>query len=224
MALSVSSIAARAMELAPDLSDTLQVDAYKADVPAAAGALSRYAPQELAIDVTGDGTTRIALSGWDRRADAFRLEYPINEGEIPAPGWTVVRSGAGWSLDLGSALGSGEKARLWYRLPHAVDVSADTTTIPDDLLEPVALLAAGVTLRRLAARYLQQRRAESLSGVELVDLRSQAREALDLAKTLDRQALELLGVIGDDAGASATAGGEDVAVEYVTPPWESIGL
>jgi len=222
MALDVSTIASRAMELAPDLSQSLQQSDYEADVPAAVAALSRYEPQELYLDVTGDGTERVQLTGWDRRARAFRLEYPIDEDEIPASGWAVVRSGAGWSLVLSSALAAGEQARLWYRLPHAVDTAAATTTVPDDLLEPVALFCAAVALRRLAARYLQSRRSETLSGVELVDLRSQAQEARDLAKELDRQALELLGVVGDDAGGQDDGG--DVAVYHVSPPWEAIGL
>jgi len=224
MALTVASVASRAMELAPDLSQTFAQADYEAEVPAAVAALSRYQPQDLSMDLTGDGTDRLDLTGWDRRASAYRLEYPVDEDEIPATGWAVVRSGAGWSLVLSSALGSGESARLWYTLPHDVATAAGTTTVPDDLREPCALFCSGSILRRMATRYLQQRRSETLSGVELVDLRSQAKEALEQARAYDRQALELLGVVRDDAAGAGGGSGEDVAVEFVTPPWEAIGL
>lgn len=226
MALTVSTIAARAMVLAPDLSSTLLAVDYQAEVSAAVLRLSRHEPQELYVDITGDGSsTTHDLTGWLRTHQAFRAEYPIDDTDLELASWAVVRKGAGWALSVSEVVPSGDDLRLWYRANHTSN--GTTTTVDDTLLEPVARFCAALVLRRFAARFLHSRRSETLGGSELVDLRTGVKEAMDLAKLLDREALELLGIVEDDAVSSSGAAGAtsgEVGIAVVTPPWGSIGL
>lgn len=223
MVLSIADIRDKSKELVTDLSDKLGADAdHEACVPAAYIKLSQYKPQLLYVDVTGDGETyRHELSSWKDDSIIIRVEYPIDEEDLNDASWIESRNANGKTIILSELIPDSEDFRVWYSAWHTDD---DTdTTVPDQYLEMVGRFCAAIMLRRMGTNQLQSRRAGVAVGPELVDFTPVQQSMKDYANMLDREALELLGVVQDDAISGSQGGGSDdsteVALSYVSPSW-----
>lgn len=235
--LTVTQIAERAAQLFTDQATAngyptgVKLDSAAAalHVPYAMSKLSFYRAISSYVELTGDGEAYdFTLAGWVETNRPTRVEYPTTAGEqanLTVDTWSVQQSPSGgsliWILRLVQLIPDGETFYLYYTAHHS---GTTTTTVEDtpQLKEAVSRFCAAELCREWIRDRGQKEQAGIPTGAEIIDLTQAPQLLKDMADELDRSALEVLGVVSDDA-AQAGGGGTEPApglsIQYVTQEW-----
>lgn len=235
--LTVTEIATRAAEVFTDQSTAsgaptgVKLDATAAakHVPYALVKLSHYRPVSTYVEITGDGETYDhTLTGWLETNRATRVDYPVTTGDettLAIDKWSVqqkpVSGSLAWILRLTTVIPDTEDLWLYYTAQHS---GTTTTTVEntDQLREAVSRFTAAELCREWVRDRGQKEQAGSPMGAEIIDLTQAPLLLKDMADELDRSALEVLGVVTDDAAQTSGGGSEPapgLAIATVTPVW-----
>jgi len=174
---------------------------------AVTNAIQRYSkdrPRELATDLSGNGTSFIALpsSGSDIFEEAFSairsIEFPL--GSVPPnflleEDWQLYRDPSTLKIMLLSATpAASDTLRVTWTTRHKNDGS----TVPDPDFEAVCDYAAALCYEALAGTYVQTGDATIMA--DSVNYRTKNQEAMSMAKAAKKRYFNHLGIPEDDKG------------------------
>jgi hypothetical protein len=161
---------------------------------------SRYRPQVIAEDVTGDGGFDYALSdlaSWSEGFSAIQsVEYPVDDDDenadiLQEEQWQIYRKPAGRVLRLlEDTPETDEEIRITYTALHTCTDSTCTVETIDE--EAVQALASGYFCSMLATYYAQS--TDSTIAADSVDHKSKSQEYAARSRALRKVYFDHLGI------------------------------
>ncbi len=186
-----------------DNSGRLDNDDYVAAVSAAIAEYSRHKPQEIVVDVLGNGSHDLdEPAGWVPEFSVLRqLEYPaglVPGSFIEKDQLILYNTPAGEKIRLLSATPTNlETVRITFTIPRT-----EATIVPTDL-DAVSHLSAAHALRMLANRFIDT--TDPLIAADVVNYQQKSDQASRRAKDLEKLYRDHLGIKEDDPMPAASA-------------------